>query len=184
MTDNIALVTDALIYYDNNSEKYKDYFKNVRYIKYVKSESDMDQNSINMYDDNKELIIKSRYEVIGLYNSDSSTWAWAWSIPYFRKNNTNIVRKILKYGTELDPQYESLKTELSTSRFKIADPIQLDIHVAIAAYIAKKPLVYQQYAYRNILSVIDSDGYVDTKIKSEEYTIYYIFLLDIDNGTG
>lgn len=181
MTDNIKLVTDALEYYDANTEKYKDQFKNVRYIKFIKAKTDMDYNMIVMYDENKEILLKSRYEVIGLFYSESNTWAWAWSVHFFSKNNTNIVRKLFNYGATLDPQSQFLKTELITSRFRIANPIQLDIHIAIASYLSKKPLTYQYYLYRTKLSTIDSDGYVDTKIKSDDFTIYYIFLLDFEH---
>src|ERR1700744_639366 len=128
MSKQITLVSDSLEYYDLNSEKYNNLFKNVKYVKFSDASNDMEHNMIFLYDDHKNEILKSRYEIIGLFNNTTSTWTWAWSIASFRKNTTFIARKILNYGTELDPDSKFLKTELITSRFQIASDIQLDIH--------------------------------------------------------
>ena len=51
--NNITLVRDALEYYDRNNDKYRNSFKNVRYTKFLRSDSDMDHNIIIMYNDKK-----------------------------------------------------------------------------------------------------------------------------------
>jgi hypothetical protein len=181
--DNISLVTTALEYYDMNNETYNNAFKNVYYTKFIQAENDLEHNIIIYYDKNKNEIMRSKYEVIGLYNSNSNTWTWAWAISSFKKNNTNIVRKIWNYGAVLDPTVKYLKTELITSRFRVADPIQLDIHVSIASYLSKNPLIYKHYSY--VHPKIDADGYLhinDNGRKSDDhYTIYFMFLLDYKN---
>ena len=178
----INLISDSLEYYDNNTEKYNDFFKKVRYIKFADVMKDMQHNVIFMYDNSKQQILKSRYEIIGVYNNKSRTWTWAWSIPRFRKNTTHIARKIINYGMDLDPESRFLKTELITSRFRITNPIQLDIHAAIASYLSKKYLVYKYVSYINF--TIDQSGLVDItnipKENKDEYSIYYMFLLDYD----
>lgn len=174
--NNITLVTDALTWYDGNNEKYRNSFKNVRYTKFLRSENDMEHNVIIMYNDKKEELFRSKYEIIGLFNSNSHTWVWAWSIPNFRKNNTHIVRKILNYGAELDPETRFLKMELITSRFRIADPIQLDMHVSIASYLSKKPLIYKHIVPNEYK--VDPGAYFDIKSESDHYTLYFMFLLD------
>ena len=180
--DNISLVTNALEYYDANNEIYNDTFKNVYYIKFIEAENDLEHNIIIYFDKNKNEIFRSKYEVIGLYNTNSNTWTWAWAISSFKKNNTNIVRKIWNYGAVLDPSVKYLKTELITSRFRVADPIQLDIHVSIASYLSKNPLIYKHNV--NIQPKIDADGYFhvnESMGESEHFTIYFMFLLDNKN---
>lgn len=175
--DSISLVTNALEYYDQNDDNFKEISKNAQYIKFIKAETDMDHNVIVFYDQNKKEFFRSRYEIIGLYTSDSNVWAWSWAIPTFQKNNTNIVRKIWNYGVVLDPKVGFLKTELITSRFKITNKIQLDIHVSIAAYISKNKLIYKHYNYIN--KIPDVDGYLHiAETLDEVYTAYYMFLLD------
>jgi hypothetical protein len=180
MAQPVALVADALEYYDINSEKYSNFFKSIHYIKFEESSSDL-HNNLYMYDSNKNLLFKSRYEVLGLYASASKTWTWAWSIPYYKRNNTLISKKILNYGIDLDPTYKFLKTELVTSRFRINDAIQLDIHVAIASYLSKQPFVYKYTVYSS------SDVYTESEDKlfnikdnkpTDTYSTYYMFLLD------
>lgn len=180
--NNVSLVTTALEYYDANNESYGDIFKNVYYVKFIQSQNDMEHNEVLFYNKNKTEIFRSKYEVIGLYNSNSDTWTWAWAIPSFKKNNTNIIRKIWNYGAVLDPGERYLKTELITSRFRVADPVQLDIHVGIASYISKIPLIYKHFSY--IHPKIDSDGFLQIKHENadtEHYTMYYMFLLDYKN---
>jgi hypothetical protein len=175
--DSISLVTTALEYYDMSNELHKNTLKNAHYVKFIQAENDMEHNTAVFFDTNKEEIYRSKYEIIGLYDSDSNTWAWSWAIPRFKKNNTNIARKIWNYGAVLDPSVGYLKTELITSRFRVADPIQLDIHVSIASYLSKNQLIYKHINY--ITKTPDVDGYLHIgETINDAYTIYYMFLLD------
>ena len=189
--DNITFVTTSLKYFDENSEKYEGVLKHAIYIKYIPAENDMSYNIIVYYDKNKKEIFRSRYEIIGLYNSDVNTWTWSWAIPTFKKNNTGTARKLLNYGLMLDPSIKYLKTELITSRFRVADLVQLDIHVAIASYISKNPFVYKYGMARynvspdgnreisDIRNSIDDDGFIIINQNIDDTLfIYYIFLLD------
>jgi hypothetical protein len=176
----VNLISDSLEYYDSNSEKYSELFKKIKYVKFIDVIKDMDHNIMFMYDSNKNEIMKSRYEIIGVYNNKSRTWTWAWAIPRFRKNTTHIARKIINYGMDLDPESRFLKTELITSRFRITNPIQLDIHAAIASYLSRQYVVYKYISYINF--TVDANGLVDItnipKNNADEYSVYYMFLLD------
>lgn len=181
-TTAINLISDSLEYYDSNTEKYNHFFKKVKYVKFIDAIKDMDHNIILLYDHDKNELLKSRYEIIGVYNAKSKTWTWAWSIPRFRKNTTHIARKIINYGMDLDPEFRFLKTELITSRFRITNPIQLDIHVAIASYLSRQYVVFKYKSY--IKPIVDANGLVDItyipKENPDEYSMYYMFLLDHD----
>lgn len=180
MNNNITLVKDALEYYDENNEKYRPVFKHVRHVKFVQSKNDLEHNVVIMYNDNKEELFRSRYEIIGLFNSDSNTWSWAWSVAKYRKNNTHIVRQIFMYGSELDPDDGNifLKMELVTSRFRIMDSIQLDIHSAIASFMSHKPVVFNYYLFDDSKEGID--GLIDITHQSQHYISHYMFLLDYE----
>ena len=179
--NNIALVTNALEYYDLNNEKYRTSFRHVRLIKFIKAESDMEHNVIIMCDGNEKEIFRSRYEIIGKYSLPVNIWTWGWAVPTFEKNNTNIIRKIWNYGATLEPKFGFLKTELITSRFSVANKVQLEIHTSIASYLSKQPLVYKYYSYAK--PIVNSNGFFDIKNDSENYSVFYMFLLDYD-GLG
>jgi hypothetical protein len=171
---NTIPITEALEYYDMNSEKYV--VKNVRYIRYDHSKSDTEHNSIIMYDKNKNEIFRSRYEVIGIHEQKTNIWAWAWSIPTLIKNSTMIIKKILLYGLDLDIENRILKTELITSRFKVSNNIQLEIQLAIASYLSKIPLIFSVFSYS---STNNNNDYIDLLIDDNQIkTKVYLFLLD------
>jgi len=185
-TPDIELVKDSLEYYDKNTEKYKKKLDEITYVKFKQTNNDHEHNYIYLYNEDKKELYKSKYEYIGLYEPQINIWTWAWAVPTFSKKNTVIIRKLLMYGTELDPSSHFLKSELITSRFRINNQVQLDIHASIASYIAKKPYVLRMKQYKNPLI---EDDLINIKIPQyfrenseennvEEYTEYYIFLLD------
>jgi hypothetical protein len=181
MNKTSELVMNSLESYDRNNEKYNGLFKDAKHINFVQMTNDMEHNMVYMYDKNNKEILKSRYEVIGIYNNNAKIWTWAWSMPILRKNTIYIAKSILNYGIDLDPQFNFLKTELITSRFRISNPIQIDIHVAIASYLSKYPVVYkymisqEEYKSLNIgkMEEIHSD-------LNEPSVTYYLFILDYD----
>ena len=176
--NNVSLITNSLEYYDKNNEKYHNIIKQIKYFKFIPLESDLKYNTIVLYNKNKKEIFRSNYEIIGIFNSNTNIWTWSWSITRFRKNDTHIARKIWNYGAELDPETEFLKMELTTSRFRIADLIQLDMHIALASYLSKQPFVYKHYLNLNSRNYKDSEGLYNIEEKSDSYLIYYLFLLD------
>jgi len=181
------LIINSLEYYDKNYEKYSDIISKIKYYSYLYSDSDLDHNKIIFYDKNKEEIFRSRFEIIGIYNNYSNTWAWAWSISFLNKNTVYTSRKILNYGLDIVPSIENqfLKTELITSRFRVSHPTQLDLHVSIASYLSKVPMIFKipahpvmatKYEIGDIIK-IDKSVY-----KYPNYQLYYFFILDADKN--
>jgi hypothetical protein len=180
---SVILIKDALEYYDKACDKNKDKFIKINYISIDHNDKDLEHSIITLYDSNLKEISTHKYESIGVYDIKSQIWTWAWAIPILNKNETNIIRKILNYGTELDKTALSLKLELVTSRFIISNKTQLDIHCAIASYLSKKPNILS-YRIFGSAKVIDNK-YIDvlnpdTELKNTNNydLLYYIFLLD------
>jgi hypothetical protein len=174
----ITTIVNALEYYDLNTEKYKNIFKNIKYISLIDDSTDMGHSIIEMYDSDEKKIFSSRYEIIGLYNQNTSMWIWSWSVPILNKNSIYTSKKLINYGIELDPEFVNLKAELITSRFIISNPIQLDIHLALASYLSKNPVIYK---YTNIKeNILTKQKMKDTTFKGDSETNidYYLFLLD------
>ena len=179
----VILIKDALEYYDKACEKNKDKFVKINYISIDKKDKDLEHSVITLYDVNLKEISKHKFESIGVYDIKSQIWTWAWAIPILNKNQTNIIRKILTYGSELDNSSLSLKLELVTSRFTILNKTQLDIHCAIASYLSKKPNILS-YRVFGSAKIIDNK-YIDIlnpNLESKNINnydlMYYIFLLD------
>ena len=179
--ENKELVVNALKYHDKNNEIYAKTFKNIKFFSNKISEHDLEHSVITFYDKNKIKLFESRYEIIGMYNPIADTWIWGWAIPTLRKNQTGLIKKVLNYGMDLDIDNISLKSELITSRFKIINETQLDIHIAIASYISKNKAVIgmiddnvEQIKHENIdLTPIP------TSISDNTISIHYLYLLDL-----
>ena len=183
VSPDIELVKDSLDFYDRNQEIYKKNLDDINYIRFKQASTEIEHNILYLYNENKEEIYKTKYEYIGIYEPTINVWTWAWAIPTLSKKNTNIIRKLLMYGTELDPSSYFLKSELITSRFRINNEIQLDIHCSIASYLSKKPVVFKLKHYKNVniednLINIKSPEYASGDVEINDYSEIYLFLLD------
>ncbi len=181
--NDITLIKNSFEYYDKNNEKNRNKFDKVNYISFEINKRDLEHDVIIFYDSKLKELFRSRTEKIGVYDKISNIWTWAWAISSFKRNETNIIRKLLTYGAELDTSSRSLKTELVTSRFRVSNKIQLDMHCAIASYLSKKTNIYK-YTIFNLLKLIDNK-YIDILhpdySKEGDVTFeleYYVFLLD------
>ena len=162
----LQIIPKALEYYDKHIEKYKHIFNKIKdpknQIKIMDAAEDMERKIIIFLDENGKEIMRSKFELVGIYDNTHNLWVWAWAMPDKPKNLTYISRKVLNYGLDLDPtHFKMLKFELITSRFKISDILQLDIHVALSAYLTKNPVYPHKVIYGT---------------NKNEYTIQYLFL--------
>jgi hypothetical protein len=176
MNSNTVIVQNALKKYDDYNEKYSKLLKDIDEIKFSMHKEEMDHNIIKMYKKGK-LIYALRFEILGVYANKYKVWTWAWSNPIFKKNSVRISKQILKYGLDLNDDKLFLKAELTTSRFRVTDPIQLDLHVAIASYLSKKPHVYK-FIYHPDKKLEVANINVNEKIKGDDFLVYYLFILD------
>ena len=183
MSSNI--VKDALKYYDTNNEKYNNIRKRMKYIKPIKTNI----NGINsfkyiFYDKDMNELFSSRIEILARSYNKINTWIWGWGIPIIDKSYTTIIRKVFLYGSDLDIQTNLsnilLKNELVTSRFRIDNKIQIDIHCAIASYLSKKPFIFIWNGFpSSTTNVWDNVFSIDHKPpKNSTYSTDYFFVLD------
>jgi hypothetical protein len=178
---SISIVNDALKFYDQNNEKYHNIKKRIKYIKFAQTEQqDIEGVKLIFFDENKKELFVSRVEILGKYYTSINTWVWGWSLASIEKSLTAIIRKVFLYGTDIDinnnPANILLKNELITSRFRVEDNVQIDIHCAIASYLAKKPFIF---LWREFM-IKTSDF---TEVKGEFYgektdVTYYTFIVD------
>jgi len=186
MTKITEIVRNSLEYLDNNKSKYKSYLNKIKYYSLEFLYGDLERHKIIFYDKNKNKLFETEYEIIGVYNNFAKTWAWSWSIANFSKNEVYLARKILMYGLDIVPDKDTifLKSELITSRFRISNPIQLDIHVGLASYLSKIPFIFKLYIPTNLNENLEGNLYpilTDDDFSffdNTNFQIYYLFLLN------
>ena len=180
MNNFSQIVRSALEYYDENTIKFYDQIHSFKYYKINKQIGE-----ITFFDQDKKLIKNTSYEIIGKYIHKQNIWTWGWSIPVLQKNLNKISKKILLYALELESIDNALKTEFITSRYQISNPIQMEIHVALASFLSKQPCVFRlDYTnkMKKAVMIASSDPYIkiDRHPKKEEMIqTFYLSLKDI-----
>jgi hypothetical protein len=150
--------TPAIDYLLDNAEK--------RSPDFIVNNSDMKRDKVIFYDDDRNEILRSEFESLGFYYNKYSLWLWGWANPGLLNNNTYLCKKILQYGLDLRLSRIDLKYQLITSRMFIRDRNQLDVHLAVSAYLIKKPYIYPHKIWINQ--------------ENDEYIINYLILTDTD----
>ena len=162
----------------------------------MNAKNDSDYYRIKAYDTNKKLLFESRYEILGVYDSQAKIWLWGWAHPLFTHNTIQVARQLVNYGMNIAPDNNSfLKTELITSRYMISNVKQLDIHSAIGLYLSKQKCLYKcnididnslngfdkaDLTEDNIKKLQNNDFFVDVKPKYKTNNKqYFLILLDI-----
>jgi hypothetical protein len=164
MTTEASIVPNALEYYDGVNNNYRSIFRKIASYRYQVSTDPKIPNVMSFYDRENKILGSSTYQVLGVYSAQHRLWAWAWSIPNYPAKAINLSRKLLTYG--LDNEDANIRSELVTSRFSVTHPMNLDIHLAVAAYLTHSVL-YAAYVYPE-----PSDR--------TNYIINYVFLTDFD----
>jgi len=210
----LSIIPDALKYYDDNNNRFQKIRHRIKYFEKVSRTTDEDHDKENtfktdhvvysFYDKNKELLFTSRVERIGKYYVDQSIWIWAWALPNINKSASTTIRNVFLYGTDINVinagklNYENLllKNELITSRSIITDPIQVEIHCALASYLAKRPMVLPfadveiQSPHYPLIPFTDYSLGPEALLEKEEradtlsddkfigHIVYYLYILD------
>ena len=187
---SITIVKDALEYYDKNNELYDKLKQKIRFVKITTKthNTGIDGLYLTFYDKHKQEMFTSRTEILGKFYNRYNVWIWGWAIPSVDASNVSVIRKVLLYGTNLDvisdinvssnENMMLLKNELVTSRLKIDDNVQVDIHCAIACYLAKQTLMIEIYDFpmldsNELTEIFTPHHYID-----RPSTTLYLFILN------
>jgi hypothetical protein len=173
----------AIEEYDNYEYKLLNFLKKIEYIKI--------SNSINLtpriklFDSNKNLLLESAYENVGVYKQKNNTWIWAWSMNAINNNQNFISRNILLYSFKLRSEIESeflLKSILLDSKHLIKNKLQLEILLALSSYLSKFHFILKIPYLPDIIKN-DNEEYINYKNLFKDKNIIncdilYLFIID------
>lgn len=110
-------------------------------IEYIKVSNDPNLTPrIKLYDSEKNLLLDSSFENLGIYKQKNNMWQWGWSMNGINNNQNFISRNILSYSFKLKTEIPSeflLKSILIDSKHIIKNKLQLEILLAISSYLSK-----------------------------------------------
>ncbi len=184
---NQDIVPLSLEYYDNNNKENEKLLKQIKYYggfdKNISPDEKQNLNIIEFYDKDKNIIKKSKFEVLGSFISTGNVWVWGWAFPKLDSRFIQASRKLLNYGMNINENI-FLKRELITSRFKISNPIQNEIYAAMGSYLSKIPFIFNYKFYYNKIDEVytknkDGENILDlTKEFDDDYVQIYMFITE------
>ena len=174
----VDFIRDALEFYDLNQVNVINFLNKAYYIRYEENNDEkIETVKILFFDKNKHKIFESCIEYLGIYIPNTKTFKWSWSVPAYNKKYTVLSRNLLNYAFNLEVQDEySLKSELLNSRIEVLTSFQMDIHIATASYLAKKPFILKYY--NTIVDDVDFIPIHSNKNDDDNAIVTYIYILD------
>jgi hypothetical protein len=129
----------ALKYYDNQKNKNKNYLDNTT----IEDKTIIDLES-------EKVILKlskNDVQVLGIFHPESNIFIWGWVPPDFSIDETVLSRELLNYALHLNPisntnEHSLLKSLLINSRILVKSSLDLELLLAISAYILKDKISF------------------------------------------
>ena len=142
--DVLGFIKERLDFFDKSNEKFYHLIKS--------APENVTQNETELtilFKDKNVDIYQGKATILGTFDLNTRIWVWAWVTPYYTLNQTKHSRDILNYGLNLEPDTNTgmhfyLKNHFISSRIYFETDIALDIHLALALYIAKTKFIYSK----------------------------------------
>jgi len=147
----IQFIKNAILYYDNKQIEYKKYNYNKSFVN-TKVLSGASKSgffcNFTLEDDS---VKEHEYELLGLYDINTSVWTWSWVIADIEEELCIISKDLLYYGLKINvdesPEYKLTKLLLINSRILIEEDTSLNANIAIFSYLCKDRF---KFIYQNI----------------------------------
>jgi hypothetical protein len=184
MNNNIYFNTIKAAIEEHDIYEYKilNFLKKIHFIK-IENNTNLTPK-IKLYDFNKNLLLESAYENVGIYKQKNNTWIWAWSMNAINNNQNFISRNILSYSFKLRSEINSeflLKSILLDSKHLIKNKLQLEILLALSSYLSKFHFILKIPYLPN--TAVNAEEYINyrnlfTDKNINNCDILYLFIID------
>jgi len=176
-------IKTAMEEYDIYEYKIINFLKKIDYLKFENNKNLTPR--VKFFDSNKNLILESGFENIGIYKQKNNIWQWGWSMNAINNNQNFISRNILSYSFKLKSDIPSeffLKSILLDSKHKIKNKLQLDILLALSSYLSKFHFILKLPITINF-NTLTQDDYINykklfTDKNFNDCEILYLFIID------
>jgi hypothetical protein len=180
--DYFNTIKAAIEEHDIYEFKLIDFLKKIHYIK-IENNPNLTPR-IKFFDSEKNLLLDSGYEVVGIYSQKNNIWQWGWSIHAINNNQNFISRNILTYSFKLKsdiPSENLLKSILLDSKHTIKNKLQLEILLSLSSYLSKFFFIFKLPFL--IYDTTNSEEYINyknlfTDKNFNNCQILYLFIID------
>lgn len=188
-------IKNTLLEYDKIQEEINLFLEKVYYIEINKY--DNEKNNILFLNKNKDVLLDSEFEYMGIYKAKTNKLHWAWSIPSINKKDSIYAKRIFDWA--FDKIFiDFLKHRFLSPEITILNNYQLDINSAIISLITKKKFIfpfvlyndekledifmkreYNNKNYREVKFIINFKEYQKILEENTNYTdIQFLYILD------
>lgn len=174
----------AIEEHDIYEYKIINFIKKIKYLKFNNNPNLTPR--IKFFDSDKNLLLDSGFENIGIYKQKNNIWQWGWSMNAINNNQNSISRNILTYSFKLKSDIPSeflLKSILLDSKHIIKNKLQLEILLALSSYLSKFHFIFKlPFLPNTLLGVEDYINYnsLFTDKNYNDCEILYLFIIDYD----
>lgn len=140
----MSILSVAIEYYDKNNELYEKIKNQIAYIETDTIPGNTVASFLIFFDSDNKILFRSKFGVIGIFYKIYHMWIWGWAHPGLEYEMVATIKNVFVHALSLNSHTTDLfiiKSELITSRFGISDDTQIDIHCAIASYLAHIPFI-------------------------------------------
>jgi hypothetical protein len=171
----------AIEEHDIYENKILNFLKKIHYIKLINDPNLTPR--IKLYDSDKNLLLDSGFENVGIFKQKNNTWVWAWSMNSINNNQNFISRNILTYSFKLKSDIPSeflIKSILLDSKHIIKNKLQLEILLAISSYLSKFHFILKLPILPKTINDNDYINYKElfTDKNFDDCNILYLFIID------
>lgn len=174
-------IKTAMEEHDIYEYKILNFFKKIEYFK-IHNDRNLTPR-IKLFDSNKNLLLESSFENVGIFKQKNNIWQWAWSMNSINNNQNFISRNILTYSFKLKTEIPSeylLKAILLESKHIIRNKLQLEILLAISSYLSKFHFILKLPILPNVDFEEEYINYKQLFVDKNfnECDILYLFIID------
>ena len=132
------LVQDIISYF--NKQKKSLNFPDEVEVKFVETN---EKKEVEIYDSKKKLLTKSKYTVIGLYNTTNSTWFWGWFLDFADRDLVDSTKQIKDWGKKMFEKHKPKSKDDQTVYFYtkngsfMSSSMNISFFAKLAMYVLK-----------------------------------------------
>lgn len=172
-------IKNALEYCDNFQPKIQKILDQIETIEIIDNQNITDE--IIFYDLQGNILLKTKFEILSIYEPNNRIWKWSWSVPTLQRKHTFISRGILDYALKLNSKNDEidfyLKNTLVNSKINISNKNQIDILLSTSSYLCKKPFIFKYYLHGSKKSHVNYKELINDPLR-KKMIVFYLVILD------
>lgn len=136
------VIADALLAYDK-AKPVIGWLRMHTKLEFIASNSDLTHGKLVFrHKETNEVVLETEFEYMAAYYGGYGVFIWSWAQAHLTRPYIYLTRKALDYALNLEADKVYIKSLLTLSRGSISHPIQVDINIALCAYLIKRPYIY------------------------------------------